>query len=233
MGREITIVIPTHNEIDYLPNLLCCLEKQTFANFDTIVVDNHSTDGTRQFCETKGILIADGGHPGKARNIGAELSSTEYILFLDADVSIESGFVEKSLRSAYHLGADLLSFSLEPIEDNKTALFLYKIASLYLRVTNALGFSHGVGSALLVRREVHNAVNGFDESITVAEDYDYTSRISKRYRHFFLTEPKVKVSARRVLKEGTLKYSLKCVCIELHRILLGEVRDNRIRYFSS
>jgi glycosyltransferase involved in cell wall biosynthesis len=231
--EEITIVIPTRNEIDCLPNLIHCLEKQTFPDFTILVVDHHSTDGTRQFCEAKGIPVVDGGHPGKARNIGAELSSTEYILFLDADVLIERGFVEESLRIAQCLGAGLLSFLLEPIEDNKTVRLLYKIASLYLRVTNRLGFSHGVGSALLVRRKVHSAVNGFDESITVAEDYDYTSRIAKRYRHFFLTEPKAKVSARRVLKEGILQYSLKCVCIELHRILLGEVRDNRIRYFSS
>jgi glycosyltransferase involved in cell wall biosynthesis len=231
MDKEITIVIPTRNEIGYLPDLVRCLENQTFENFATIVVDHHSTDGTRQFCQAKAIPVVDGGHPDKAKNIGAELSPTEYILFLDADVLIGSDFIEESLKTTRCLGADSLSFLLEPIEDSKTARFLYKIASLYLRVTNGLGFPHGIGSALLVRREAHHAVNGFDESITVAEDYDYTARISKKYQHFFVREPKVKVSARRLLREGTFKYSLKCVCIELHRILLGEIRDNRVKYF--
>ena len=91
VDEEITIVIPTHNEIDYLPHLIYCLEKQTFTNFTIIVVDNHSTDGTRQFCETEGFRVVNGGHPGKSRNIGAELSSTECILFLDAD---KQGYID-------------------------------------------------------------------------------------------------------------------------------------------
>jgi glycosyltransferase involved in cell wall biosynthesis len=228
--KALTVVIPTCNEIDSLPKLVHCLERQTFTGFTVIVVDNHSVDGTRRFCQTKGIKLIDGGHPGKARNLGAKAASTKYILFLDADVVIPDNFIKEAMKCMGELGADLISFELISYEKIPLVDFLFNITVLYFRVAEFFGFSHGVGAALLVKKNVHVAVDGFDESITVAEDHDYTNRISKAYKYVFLREPKVTVSARRLVNEGIVRYSLKCIFIEIYRVLSGEVRGNRIKY---
>lgn len=227
----VTVVIPTCNEINFLPKLVRCLERQTCTRFTVVVVDNHSVDGTRQFCQARGISLVEGGHPGRARNLGAELASTKYILFLDADVLISDDFIRMATECMDRSDAGLVSFELVSSEENMLVDFLFKVTVLYFRIARLFGFSHGVGGALLVNREVHAAVNGFDESITVAEDHDYANRISKVHKYVFLREPKVRVSARRLLSEGIIGYCLKCISIEIHRIFRGEVRENHIRYF--
>jgi glycosyltransferase involved in cell wall biosynthesis len=230
--EAVTVVIPTRNEIDFLPRLIHCLEKQTFSKLAIVVVDDHSTDNTRQFCQANGINLIDGGHPGRARNLGAELASTNYVLFLDADVLIQDDFIETVIEYADDLGADLISFEFIPSEKHLLIELLFKLAMYYFRIAELLGFSHGIGGALFVKKEVHDSVNGFDESITVAEDLDYTNRISKMYKYVFLREPRVMVSARRLIREGIIRFCVKWISIELHRILKGEIRENHISYFS-
>lgn len=231
MKNKVSVVIPTYNEIDYLPNLIHCLEKQTFKDFTIVVVDNHSTDGTREFCKKKNIFLVNGGHPSKSRNIGVNLFFSEYILFLDADVLIDQTFIEKALKSMDNLQADLISFLFQPNTNNNVIYTIHKIVSFYFKLTNVLGFSHGVGGALLVKRQIHLLVNGFDETITVAEDQDYIRKISKMHKYYFLKEPKVRLSARRFIKEGIFNLSLKWLQIEFYRIFFGEVRNNYIKYF--
>ena len=93
MDEAITIVIPTHNEIKYLPNLICCLENQTFTDFTTIVVDNRSTDGTRQFCEAKGIPIV--------ANDSIIASIADEIGLIKNEISIEGAIFDERVKPAF------------------------------------------------------------------------------------------------------------------------------------
>ena len=90
-----TIVIPNYNGIRYLENCLCSLEKEQAY---IIVVDNASTDGSYEMtCEkfpaVKTIRFSDNMGFCKAVNAGIAASNTEYIIFLNNDTVVESGFV--------------------------------------------------------------------------------------------------------------------------------------------
>jgi glycosyltransferase involved in cell wall biosynthesis len=231
MNTNIAVVIPTRNEIDYLPRLVECLDRQTWDQFDIIVADNFSEDGTREYCRKTGLFMVNGGHPSAARNVGAKLASTDWVLFLDADILINDDFVERAVDRAQYHQAEVASFAFELITDELVIKLIEKLAVWYFVCTSVAGFSHGLGGALLVKKTAHESVNGFDESITVAGDQDYIHRLAKSHKYCFLTEPRVKVSARRFGKEGTLQLCYKYVLIELHRLLLGEIRHNRIRHF--
>ena len=77
----ISIVIPTLNESEYLPKLLDSIKKQTFTDYEVIVADAGSKDGTVEAAEKEGALVGAGGMPGVGRNRGARCQ-WRYNLFL-------------------------------------------------------------------------------------------------------------------------------------------------------
>lgn len=89
MHTKITIVVPCKNEENYIAHLLMHLRRQEIGDTRIIIADC-STDNTREVIRImKGDLnieIIDGGPVSVAKNKGAQLVTTPYILFIDADV---------------------------------------------------------------------------------------------------------------------------------------------------
>ena len=56
----LSIIIPTYNEEEYLPNLLESIEKQSFTDYEIIIADANSTDRTREIAEEHGCTIVEG-----------------------------------------------------------------------------------------------------------------------------------------------------------------------------
>jgi cellulose synthase/poly-beta-1,6-N-acetylglucosamine synthase-like glycosyltransferase len=83
-----SVVIPTFNRLQYLPGTLARVRAQRFTDFETVVVDDGSTDGTRDYlASVPGIRViqqANAG-PGAARNAGVAVAKGDYIAFLDSD----------------------------------------------------------------------------------------------------------------------------------------------------
>ncbi len=114
----IDIVIPVYNQSDRIVDCLKSLKKQTFQDFRIFIIDDGSTDGLKDKLElwlraenlnaksykneistkTKIIKIDHGGAP-RARNSGAQLCSSEYILFCDADLILHKNFLKTSLNT--------------------------------------------------------------------------------------------------------------------------------------
>ena len=108
----VSVVIPMYNTEKYISECLESVLNQTFQSFEVIVVDDCSTDLSREVVESY-IPIFDGrlrlfcaeknsGHPGTARNKGTSLSCGEYIFYLDSDDKI----TETALEELYTLAKD-------------------------------------------------------------------------------------------------------------------------------
>lgn len=89
---DISVVIPTFNRIDVLPEVLAALESQVDApSFEVVVVDDGSTDGTREFLEARNsqshfhFVRQDNSGPATARNRGVELARGKRVAFLGDD----------------------------------------------------------------------------------------------------------------------------------------------------
>ncbi|PYL17170.1 MAG: family 2 glycosyl transferase, partial [Verrucomicrobia bacterium] len=83
-----SVVIPTYNRASYLRATLDSLQAQEFTDYETIVVDDGSTDGTLSILsETPWVRVLrqENKGPGAARNLGASQCSGQYIAFLDSD----------------------------------------------------------------------------------------------------------------------------------------------------
>jgi glycosyltransferase involved in cell wall biosynthesis len=99
----ISVVVPAHNSGKYLRNLIANLERQTYKNFELIVVSGRSTDNTAELLKEFGksrkwinfICPDNDDGPGFARNIGVQASSGEFIMFIDVDDSFSDSYLEK------------------------------------------------------------------------------------------------------------------------------------------
>ena len=86
----ISVIIPTYNREKFLPATIDSVLRQTYSDYEIIVVDDGSTDGTQEVIEKlyggklKYIYKNNGG-PASARNVGLKNASGNYIAFLDSD----------------------------------------------------------------------------------------------------------------------------------------------------
>ncbi|MFQ5676497.1 MAG: glycosyltransferase family 2 protein, partial [bacterium] len=86
---ETSIIIPTFNRLAFLKEAVSSILEQTYQAFEILVVDDGSTDGTREYVRTLdgpiSYLGQDNRGPGAARNYGIRKARGKYVTFLDSD----------------------------------------------------------------------------------------------------------------------------------------------------
>jgi glycosyltransferase involved in cell wall biosynthesis len=227
----VSVIVPTLDEERYLPTLLASIADQTHPVHEVLVADAGSTDGTVGIARAAGARVVPGGHPGAGRNEGARQASGAWLLFLDADVRLPADAVETALAEMRRERVDSASCWFVPDSGSAFLRLNHWLSSHYFRITSRLRWPHSIGAFLLVPRATHARIGGFDPTIRVAEDQDYVRRLARVGRYGFLRRPVVEIAARRFESEGSLLMSLKWIGIELHRLLLGEIRGGYFRYF--
>ncbi|MEK9152114.1 MAG: glycosyltransferase [Patescibacteria group bacterium] len=226
----LTIVIPTYNEAEYLPLLLRSLEMQTFRDFEVVVADNHSTDLTREIAREHGCRIVDGGMPAGGRNRGAEAANGEAILFLDADVILpDPWFLQMTVAEFARRNLGVATCGVKPISSRNVDKVIHEVFNYFMWVTRAMA-PHAPGFCIFARRDVHRAIGGFDEAITLAEDHDYAERAAKESKFGILKTYKVPVSVRRFDRDGRLNVAVKYMLCELHMRTAGAVKNDFFNY---
>ena len=107
MSCDISIVIPTSDRVKLLENVLYALNEQTCKSFEVIIVDDGSTDGTKQLVEHFNSLFTlryiyvdkqQGNGASHSRNIGIDMAAGEIIIFLDSDSLVHKDFVAEHYR---------------------------------------------------------------------------------------------------------------------------------------
>ncbi|MFA6023167.1 MAG: glycosyltransferase family 2 protein [Candidatus Pacearchaeota archaeon] len=99
---EASVIIPAYNEENYILSCLKSIENQSYKKAEIIVVDDGSTDNTkeiiRDFSKKSKIKISlleqNHGGPGKARNLGAKQAKGKILLFVDADMTFDKEYVK-------------------------------------------------------------------------------------------------------------------------------------------
>lgn len=229
--RTVSVVVPTLNEERYLPVLLQSLAAQTLPVHEVIVADAGSSDRTAEIASAAGARIVGGGHPGVGRNAGAQTATGDWLLFLDADVRLPADALEVAFAEMEREGLDSASSWFIPDSEDSFLRLNHWASSHYFRISSKLRWPHSIGAFLLLRKSDHDRIGGFDLTIKVAEDQDYVRRLSRIGRYGFLRRPSVIIAARRFQKEGSFATSLKWIGIELHRLVIGEIRGDYFRYF--
>jgi glycosyltransferase involved in cell wall biosynthesis len=199
----ISVIIPAFNEERYLAETLRhlrrAIEDAGDASVEVIVVDNASTDRTREVAEGGGakVVFVPEHNIGRVRNAGAAVALGEVLMFLDADTLVPA----EVLRRVAEVVSDSGCIGGAVDTEYRPARRLVRI---YLRLWRIIGLVFGMaqGAAQYCRREAFFAVGGYDERIYMGEDVDFYWRLKKLAKangqHVrFLKEMRVVPSCRR------------------------------------
>ena len=168
--------------------------------------------------------------PGPGRNRGAEAARGEYFIFFDSDVTLDQDFVAKAFEDFQRRYLEVASCFIHPDdESDKDYKTMFDFYNVY--VSSAQFFNPGaLGSFIMCTRRIFDRLGGFDERIKIGEDYDFVKRASKIAKFRIMNSVHLKVSTRRIDKEGVLKYLTRNFSTEIYRFFVGEITDDIFDY---
>jgi peptidoglycan/xylan/chitin deacetylase (PgdA/CDA1 family)/GT2 family glycosyltransferase len=210
----VSVVIPAHNEANFLLSCLESIENQDYAGeYEVIVVDNASTDNTAQIARDWGATVVYEGKrsPACARQKGAEVATGKIIAFIDADTQ----------APAHWLSAIVWHFLCEPETVVISGPYAYCDAGKIARIASYGNFisiiidqlfrkAFNKGSAVwgcnfAVRRSALLEVGGFDTSIRFyGEEYELSLRLRKAGKGSIIPRLFVLTSSRRLKRIGVV-----------------------------
>jgi glycosyltransferase involved in cell wall biosynthesis len=224
-----SIIIPALNEEKLLPLLINSIAKQSFRDYEIIVADAGSTDGTMEIAGRHGALVVKGGLPAAGRNAGAAHASGEYLFFFDADVQLPNGFLERAVSEMDERYLDLATCEIRPISRYVLDQVVHRFINISVRASLRID-PKAMGFCIFVTRRLFRRVGGFDETIRVGEDSEFVKRAARIRPLSWLSSVYIDVSVRRFEKEGRLAHIKKGIKLALHRAFKGEVRSHIIEY---
>ena len=188
----ITIVVPCKNEESYIRHLLDALRSQNIGNTRIIIADC-STDNTRWVIGMmKGELnveIIDGGPVSTAKNNGAKLATTPYILFIDADVRFfEDTVIRDAVDAIVKNNLDLVGLYIKCYDNNRTTQIGFMLFNFINKIIS-YNVPFAVGAFMLTRRDRFEEFGGFAEKYQTSEDFflskKYKPKKFKLVNHYF------------------------------------------------
>lgn len=208
----ISLIIPAYNEEMYMPRTLEAVTAALGAGVDAelIVVDNLSTDATREIAESFGakIVTEDEHNIAKVRNTGAIAAAGDVLVFLDADTTVQPGLFEKIVEAMSDTDCAGGSVAVEYEKPRNRQVFMRFFMMLWTFLGRFTKMRQG--ALQFCRPEVFRDLGGYDSTIYVGEDIEFhwrLDRLAKKGGGFttFVEEPKVETSSRRWEKMGLMR----------------------------
>ena len=210
MKDEITIVVPCKNEESYIYYLLDSLKKQKGIEGIKIVIADCSTDNTRKVIENHKewlrVKIIKGGPVSVARNNGSYLTTTPYILFIDADVRFFSNTViYDTLKQMKVEDLHLIGLNIKCYDSDLRAQLSFSIFNVLNKILSKW-IPFAVGAYLLTRKDKFYEHGKFPCKYPTSEDFHlsrkYDPKKFKIAKHYFGQD------SRRFKKMGYLGMSI-------------------------
>jgi glycosyltransferase involved in cell wall biosynthesis len=169
----ISFVVPSYNSARTITSCVLSLRNQTYADVEILVVDNHSKDDTvaRALAAGADQVITAGPERCAQRNRGARDSWGDIVVFIDSDMVMEPGLAAE-LVSTFETHPELGALIIPERSFGDGFWTRCRVLEKSLYVGN-----ESVEAARAFRREVFEAVGGWNENLTAAEDWDLDDRI--------------------------------------------------------
>lgn len=201
MNPLVSVIIPNYNYGKHLPEAIDSVLAQTYRNIEVIVVDDGSTDSSKDVLDSYAdrirVIYQKNAGVCAARNNGVANSNGELVAFLDAD---DVWMPEKIERQIAVLdggrGILVVHVGIEEIDVDGKAIRVLDdgmsgdVADELLRLERSVIL--GAGSGLLTTREAFDAVGGFDVRLSTSADWDLSYRLARRHKVAFVSEPLMK-----------------------------------------
>jgi glycosyltransferase involved in cell wall biosynthesis len=185
----ISIIVPTYNRLYPLGELAEALHRQTFNNFEAVIINDHgaSVDTVRERYPELAINIIDleaNVRDVQARNIGLQHARGRYIMLVDDDDLIVPDHLEtmlKAIEGYDFVYSDAEIFDYTTVENVRIPttrrVFAYEHNLEAIRT-----YSTFIPTGCLYKREIHNIIGAFDTSIANHWDWDFFLRVLERFQ---------------------------------------------------
>ncbi len=195
----ISVIIPVYNEAQYLEELLPYLQQNGKEYLSEIIVaDAASDDDTREICKKYKVDIIKCSEKNRAiqMNAGAKTAKGDILYFVHADTLPPHNYgmqISKLTGQGIQIARYCTKF--------KSSSWLLKANAFFTRFD--IFMCYGGDNTLAISKKLFLKINGFNESLSIMEDYDITERAKQKGRYAVLKE-KVLVSARKYEKNSWL-----------------------------
>jgi glycosyltransferase involved in cell wall biosynthesis len=193
-GPFISVIIPTFNRLHLLEQTVESVRKQTFRDFEIIVVNDGSTDGTREWLsrqEDLRILHQENRGIATSRNQGAAVAAGKWLAFLDHDdlwdpakLQVQADFVKRNpelgLVAARHVRLGVRCRRPSHPTWTKGDLFVKAFSESFIHT-----------SSVMIREDVFRRIGGFPPRYRFADEFDVWLKIAATYPFAYGEEPLV------------------------------------------
>lgn len=219
MKPKISVVIPAYNEEKYIGKCLASLQKQTFKDFEVIVVDNNCTDKTAEIAKTYGVRVIREKVQGMipARERGFAQAQAEIIARTDADTRVPSNWLSRIYRH-FRLHDNLVGLTGGFYFQQKSKMqnrFLQKFIDGYMsNMKFVLGHYPLNGPNYAVRKSVWEKILAHKDDKLVHEDIDLSCHLFDLGEIRYVKDLRVNYSLRRWKRnfwKTTLDYSKRVI----------------------
>lgn len=203
---KFSVIIPLYNKAPYIRKALESVLAQTYADYELIIIDDGSTDGSAEIAEAIlqdpasrlsplafRLLKQQNAGVSAARNNGVAQASGDYIAFLDADDWWEPTCLEKMAQLIEdYPEAGLYASNYMYYKPGKTRVAVNNIETGYFNYPKAYyegGAMPVWTGATMMPRMVFNEIGGFPLGIKLGEDFLLWAKTAMQYKVAFLNEP--------------------------------------------
>jgi teichuronic acid biosynthesis glycosyltransferase TuaG len=140
----VSIVTPAYNSSKYILETIKSVQKQTYSNFELLIIDDCSTDDT--FEKSQGISNDDkrikvfktkkNEGTASARNLGIEKANGRYLVFLDSDDLLDPSFLEKQIRFLRNKQCSIATAGYRRLAPNSCTEFIPPLSTTYKTILN-------------------------------------------------------------------------------------------------
>jgi len=184
---KVSICVPTYNRKDYLKETLESVFAQTYRDYEVVIVDDGSTDGTDQMIDESNYPIRyfwqkNQGEPS-ARNKLLELAEGKYITFIDSDDLLLPYAVEELMNLVEYNGSDVVAYSSYVGIDERGKEVKrkpHKLPSGHI-AADLFEYIYVHSCGTMCRKKLLEEAGGFDVSLPVCSPYALWLKLSLKY----------------------------------------------------
>ena len=193
MNPLVSIIIPAYNRKDFLKQAIESVESQTYTHYELIIVDDGSTDSTREYLHSivhPHLFLHHSGKPGYVRNRGFLAAKGEYIAFLDSDDLWKPEKIEKQILFFMYNPGILICHTQEIWQRNGKIISQKK--QKHKREGDIFFDSLKkciIGpSTVMMKRNLFIDSGMFHPGLEIAEDYELWLRITAHHQVGYIDE---------------------------------------------
>jgi glycosyltransferase involved in cell wall biosynthesis len=200
---KIAVIIPAYNRASLIGESIESVLRQTFTDFEIIVVDDGSTDNTKEVVNSYHdprirYEYKTNGGVSAARNTGARMTTAAYLTFLDSD----DVYLENALEKMVNIldSHPQVGFTYGQAHIMKVGGEVYRVRKSFIhnhtvvirpedQIRELVFYKPWNVSTFMVRHSCHDSIDGFNQDLWYGEDYHYFIRLAKRYSAAYIAEP--------------------------------------------